>query len=97
MLTSIEQKLDTHNSEVKREVREEMNIILTDIRSWYVDLTEKNRLTNERIAALEKRAEPALAVFSDAAGARRVIVWVIGGLAAIGGIILMFKQIFYHS
>lgn len=97
MLKSIEQKLDTHNSKVKEEVRREMEIILKDTRSWYVDLSEKNRLTNERLAALEKRAEPALAVFSDAAGARRVIVWTLGGLAAIGGVILMFKQIFSHQ
>ena len=95
ILLEIKKSFESHSSNVKEEVRLEMDRILADVRNWYVDLNNKIDKTNERIAMLEKNTAPAVSVFNDAAAARRVLVWTVGGLAAFGGLILMFREIFF--
>ena len=95
ILASIKSTLDDHNSKVREEVQSSNEKFLEEVRGWYVDLSDEIKATNKRITDLETRAKPALDLFSDAAGARRIVVWSLAGLATVGGIALLFKQLFH--
>lgn len=80
---------------IEKIVDKKIQELRDEIQNWRDDdLAWREEETGKRLE-LEKRMEPLIELFTDASRTKKMVVYLLGGLASIGGFYLLIREIFF--
>ena len=77
-------------------VENQIKELRDDFLKFKADFTEWQQKEEEKRLQIEQQIKPVLELVSDLHGTKKIIMYLIGGAASIGGTYLLIREIFFR-
>lgn len=102
LLQEIKQAFTTHKDEVGQKVEDTVKVVVNGkidrlsatVKDWIEGETGKRLAIEKKLDDYMDTTQPMIDFFEDMTSSKRILLWLLGGLASIGGFYLMVREIF---